>query len=98
MSRYEDTNEFRIQKHGMKGYPPTYLAERKVLVYNSWNPFSKKPSEYFWTTVINNRGKGIGSACFELVKDDLEKYIKDQEIYKDCDETVYQFKVIKEQK
>lgn len=97
MSRFEHTNEFRIQKIGDKGYRPTYLAERKVLVYNSWNPFSKKPSGYFWATVVNNRGKGIGSASFELVKDGLEKYIKDQDFYKDCNETVYEFKVIKAQ-
>lgn len=92
MSRYKDTNEFRIQKHGMKGYPPTYLAERKVLVWNNWNPFSKKPSGYFWTTVVNNRGKGIGGASFELVKMDLEQFIADQNIYEDCNETVYEVK------
>jgi len=90
MSRYENTNEFRIQKQGTKGYAPTYLAERKVLVWNIWNPFSKKPSDYFWTTVVNNRGKGIGSASFDIVKMELDKYIADQNIYQDCDETVLQ--------
>lgn len=90
MSRYEDTNEFRIQKQGFRGHPPTYLAERKVLIYDSWNPFSKKPSHYFWTTVINNRGKGIGDQSYDIVKQELDKYIADQNIYQDCDETVLQ--------
>lgn len=88
--RTKDTNEYRIQKQGKKGYPPTYIAQRKVLVWHGWNPFSKKPSGYHWTTVIDNRGRGIGNACFGLVKDDLEKHIKDQNIYTDCDETVYE--------
>ena len=95
MSRYQRTNEFRIQKQASKGYPPTYIAQRKVLVWNNWNPFSKQPSGYLWTNVVDSRGKGIGGGCFELVKDDLEKYIKDQEIYKECDETVYKIEVTK---
>ena len=95
MSRNEKTNEFRIQKIGMEGYPPSFVAQRKVLVWNNCNPFSKKPSGHFWTTVRNSRGIGIGSGSFELAKDDLEKYIKDQEYYKDCNETVYEFKVEK---
>jgi hypothetical protein len=90
MSRYEDTNEFRIQKQGMKGYPATYIAERKVLVWDGWNPFSKKPSGYFWTTVINNKGKGIGNPSFDIVKMELDKYISDQHIFEDCNETVLQ--------
>lgn len=88
--RFEDTNEFRIQKVGDAGYAPTYLAERKVLVWNSWNLFSKKPSEYFWSTVINNQGKGIGGKSFDLIKQELNDYIEAQNTYKDCYETVYE--------
>ena len=89
MSRHKDTNEFRIQKIGTKGYPPIHVAQRKVLVWNNWSRFSKKPSGYYWTGVVY-RGKKIGGSSFELVKDDLENYIKDLEIYKDCNETVYE--------
>lgn len=93
MSKFKDTNEFRIQKIGSKGHSPTYLVERKVLVWNNWNPFSKKPSGYYWTTVINKQGKGMGSKSLELAKLALQEYIGDQEIYKDCYETVYETKV-----
>jgi hypothetical protein len=91
MSRHENTNEYRIQKIGLKGSPAIYVAQRKILVWDNWNPFSKKPSGYFWATVVDNRGKGgIGGGCFELIKDDLDKYIRDQEFYKECNETVYE--------
>lgn len=90
MMRFKDTNEYRIQKQGTKGYKPSYLAERKVLVWYGWNPFSKKPSGYHWSTVVNNRGKGIGGYSLEEVKQELDQYIADQNNYSDCDETVYE--------
>lgn len=89
MSKFRDTDEYRITKSTFKG-SSHYLCEQKVLCWYGWNPFSKKPSGYYWTTVLNN-GIGAGFNTLEAAQEFLEKHIERMKIPNGW-EVVYQVK------
>jgi len=74
MSKFEDTDEYRITKSTFRS-SSLFLCEQKVLVWRGWNPWAKKPSSYVWTTVLNN-GRGAGFDTLEEAQSFLEKKIE----------------------